>query len=582
MLRDLHSEMSAHNFVSFSRLQQVELLTAAEVRFDRQEALLSKVIKNQVSRSNENVTARVIDRELPSPSLRSSSFNPITIRTNSLCQCKCHSDWCFTLLSGWSIFGSMMIRTQANPIFPQSCDVKYCRTRYRAMLSWTYYVPHWVSMHAIVLKIMNGPSISMSITLARIVPPDSDLFRYIQAGDCDGIHQLFQRGLASPGDMILLGDGSVDTLLFALNQNQFRVCQVLLSYGADPHQESNTTLTPSAADMAWNMSFECPSADNDPASIRDMFPLPRNLEQRNLSFIHKIVMGICHTPLEQYLNGKNKHMVDAPDAHGRPPLHWAAWAGNSSSLVRLIAAGADLNFEDRGARSAMHFSCMTSSAACTAILIESGADMEKTDIFLETPLHCACATGRTANVEYLLSCGVDASKRNRDGRTPLMVAVVAKQLAVVRILLAYGADIETLDTSGESAATLAVWVDAGDIVRVLAAAGAAFNISTTSGRTVLHTAARFCGIIAMEALLGVDLSSLQPSARNAQGVTPLELLKRRDDLTPALLEIFGALLLQVERGPITSIHSNMCETEPDAEVAAEDTIFVLAMERAVT
>lgn len=568
--------------VPFSRLQQVELLTNAEVRFDRQEALLAEVIKTQVSRGNDDTTELLIDLEPPSSSLRSSSFQPITIRTNSFCQCKCHSDWCFTLLSGWSIFGSMMIRTQATPIFPQSCDVKSCRARCRAMLSWTYYVPHWISMKAIVLKIMSGPSISMSITLARIVPPDSDLFRYIQGGDCDGIQRLFQRGLASPGDMILLGDGSVDALLFALNQNQFRVCQLLLSHGADPHQESNTTLTPSAADMAWNMSFECPSAENDTASIRNMFPSPRNLEQRNLSFIHKIVIGICHASLEQCLLGKNKDVVDAPDTYGRAPLHWAAWVGNWSSLIRLIAAGADLNSEDRGARSAMHFSCMTSSVTCTAILVESGADAEKTDVFLETPLHSACATGRTANVEYLLSCGMDASKRNRDGRTPLMVAVVAKQLAVVKILIAYGADIETLDTSGESAATLAVWMDAGNIVQVLAAAGADFNISTASGRTVLHTAAQFCGITAMEALLEVDLSSLQPSTRNAQDFTPLELLKRRDDLTPALLEIFGALLLQAERGPTTSIVSKMYEEEVDDEVASEDAIFVLAMERAVT
>lgn len=437
-------------------------------------------------------------------------------------------------------------------------------------------------MQAIVLKIVNGPSISISLTLARIVPPDSDLFRYIQAGDCDGIQQLFHQGLAAPGDMTLLGDGSVDALLFALNKNQLRVCQLLISYGADPHQENNATLTPSAAEMAWNLSFECPSADNDPASIRDMFPSPRNLEQRNLSFIHKIVMGISQTPLDHCLIGKNKDVVDTPDAHGRPPLHWAGWAGNSSSLSRLIAAGADLNSEDRGGRSAMHFSCMTSSAVCTAILVESGADAEKTDIFLETPLHCACANGRTANVEYLLSSGVDASKRNRDGRTPLMVAVVAKQLAVVRILIAYGAEIETLDDSGESAATLAVWVDAGDIVQALAGAGAAFNISTTSGRTVLHTAARFCGITAMEALLEVDLSSLQSSARNAQGATPLELLKRRDDLTPALLETFGALLLRTECGPAASPHPNLCGEDLDGEEAAESALFVLAMESAVT
>jgi ankyrin repeat protein len=273
-----------------------------------------------------------------------------------------------------------------------------------------------------MFTLLNGPSLTLSLTVARIVSADSHLFRYIQTGECDRIQQLLVSGQASPANMAESSYGTLDALLFALNCSQLEVCQLLISWGADPHKENETTLTRSAADMAWNFSHECPSPEISQRRIEDVFPAPLDLEHRGFSPLHKIVIGLSYADLGIVLSNTPKAELDAVDCHGRSATHWAAWKGDAEVLTRILGAGADPDLGDSGSRAAVHFSCMTHSAACTRVLVEAGANANKADDYGETPLHCACASGRLANVEYLLSVGVNANAGNAKGVTPLMSA----------------------------------------------------------------------------------------------------------------------------------------------------------------
>lgn len=120
------------------------------------------------------------------------------------------------------------------PFQHKDCDVSSCKRRSQPMISGAFHLPHWIASRAIILTLINGPSISVSLTVAHIVPPDSDIFRYIQTGNCSRLQTLLLKGQASPADMIESLYGTLDALLFALNCNQYEICQLLLSWGADP------------------------------------------------------------------------------------------------------------------------------------------------------------------------------------------------------------------------------------------------------------------------------------------------------------------------------------------------------------
>ncbi|KAK4651610.1 Ankyrin repeat and SOCS box protein 6 [Podospora pseudocomata] len=192
------------------------------------------------------------------------------------------------------------------------------------MINGAFHLPHWIASRAIILTLINGPSISVSLTVARIVPPDSDIFRYIQTGNCSGLQTLLLKGQASPADMIESLYGTLDALLFALNCNQYEICQLLLSWGADPHAENSTKLTDSAANMARNLSIECPSPANNARKhlIESTFPAPLDLDRRQFSLLHKTVLGLAYTNLPALLATCSPDALNARDCHGVPLSSW--------------------------------------------------------------------------------------------------------------------------------------------------------------------------------------------------------------------------------------------------------------------
>ncbi|SPJ80188.1 uncharacterized protein FTOL_08580 [Fusarium torulosum] len=261
---------------------------------------------------------------------------------------------------------------------------------------------------------------------------------------------------------------------------------------ADPHLEHTTSLTSSAADMAWNMPQEAGilSVTTDEIRLDNVFPFPRDFDRRQFSRLTRIILGLPGCQLDAALRVTTAADFTAADCHGRSVAHWAAWKGVAQDLRRILLAGADPDVVDPAGRVPLHFSSMTRSSSCTKALVELGTDVNKSDDFGESPLHCACSTGREANVARLLSAEAEANTVIHRGRTPLMSAVVGGSVLVVQMLLQHGVDVETTDIDGESAATLALWTNRHDILRDLALTGRArLDVLTSSGRTILHTAA---------------------------------------------------------------------------------------------
>uniref|UniRef100_A0A7S1XMH3 Uncharacterized protein n=1 Tax=Phaeomonas parva TaxID=124430 RepID=A0A7S1XMH3_9STRA len=113
--------------------------------------------------------------------------------------------------------------------------------------------------------------------------------------------------------------------------------------------------------------------------------------------------------------------LDARDAFGQTPLHWAANGGHTAAVVELISAGADVNAKGY----------IGATAVCRAA---RNGDVEVLRALLAAPK---------------ISC-IDTP--NDKMQSPLHFAAFKKNRAAVRCLLAYGASTMVLDRKGRTPA----------------------------------------------------------------------------------------------------------------------------------
>ena len=243
--------------------------------------------------------------------------------------------------------------------------------------------------------------------------------------------------------------------------------------------------------------------------------------------------------------------VDAKDAYGYTPQHYAAWTGHVSVVAALIAAGADVNVKDNDGRTPLYFAghaavistllaagadanekdddgrtplhfagslerffiVIAAGADVVAPLIAGGANVDEKDDAGEAPLHIAARNGRVSIVAALITGGASVNEKNDAGETPLHIAVGEGRAAVVAALLAAGAAVNEKNDAGEAPLDIAVSEGRFSIASALLAAGA-----TSAGRTPLHTAASNGDVSVVVTLLAAGADA---NATISGGATPL-------------------------------------------------------------
>jgi len=142
-------------------------------------------------------------------------------------------------------------------------------------------------------------------------------------------------------------------------------------------------------------------------------------------------------------NAKGNHRC------GRP-LHYAADgyvlvpAWNPPEQVKtvraLIAAGAEINAQDKNGATALHRAVRTRSAAAVGALLEAGADIEAKNNSGSTPLHLA----------------VQNTGRGGSGAA----AAIENQRQIIKELLSFGANTNAKTTNGKSVrdCTRSAWI----------------------------------------------------------------------------------------------------------------------------
>ena len=175
-------------------------------------------------------------------------------------------------------------------------------------------------------------------------------------------------------------------------------------------------------------------------------------------------------------------------------LHLAAHQGTVSEILRLSAAGADVNARDTAGRTPAHVAAFASQDAALRALAEAGADMNA----LENRAYDVVTIAAVANDPELMSLAIALGNRPDlitsvyDG-TALIAAAHLGHAEVVRRLIAAGAPLDHVNNLGWTALMEAVVLGDGGpdhlaCVQALVAAGANVSIADSNGATPLQHA----------------------------------------------------------------------------------------------
>lgn len=158
------------------------------------------------------------------------------------------------------------------------------------------------------------------------------------------------------------------------------------------------------------------------------------------------------------------------------PLHVALWYGHDSVAMLLLESGVciDCEFqsESGGTYTALGIAASSGNTAIVVRLLAAGADVNKRigdGHFIGTPLAHAAHAGRADVVEILVAAGAEI---NSSGDTPLHGAALMGHLEIVRRLVALGADLTAPNPDRRTALTLARNQGHDDVAAFLVAAGA--------------------------------------------------------------------------------------------------------------
>jgi len=193
-----------------------------------------------------------------------------------------------------------------------------------------------------------------------------------------------------------------------------------------------------------------------------------------------------------------------------------------AGILRLIAAGADVNAAYGNRDTPLKRACTLGSARVVAALLEMGARRVGAgrDTQGDPPpeLHCAARAGEPRIVRMLLHDGAELEEVDYAGRTPLYLAAMNGRSEALRVLLAAGANPNAGRERGRSALRAAAYHGHAECVSLLLGAGADIDARTEGEVTALHLASLMRRLKVVPLLLCAGASA---DSRDADGRTPL-------------------------------------------------------------
>lgn len=210
--------------------------------------------------------------------------------------------------------------------------------------------------------------------------------------------------------------------------------------------------------------------------------------------------------------------LEAKDKDGWTALMWAAWSNIPSTVTSLIAAGADINVQDR--------------IGNTPLSIALAKKNEDVAALLDSPLMLGIIKNESPEkLKALIAQPGALEKKDNLGRTPLMLisnvnlkedekmkAIDSYLASAAKMMIEGGANLDEKDKEGKTALIWAASSNLSAVAATLLEAGADINAQDDKGNTAMAWASRKGRSLVFDTLVksGADLN-----LSNEDSYTPL-------------------------------------------------------------
>ncbi len=378
-------------------------------------------------------------------------------------------------------------------------------------------------------------------------------------GNLSGIQKMFAEGRASPYDVNLHGS---NTLIYAVSHNRSEIVRFLLDQGADPELPNNVGHI--AVDVYWEQSFAGHHKGDGVRDYANLFEESAYVQTRQLTMVHKIVLGIVCRNLKDELELSTAD-INARDGGGRTPLIWATIRVDESAVKALLAFGADPNITDSCGCTPLHF---VRSVGICKLLLDAKVNVNARNAYYgRTALHTYNSYREVGVIDMLVQAGIDVDAQDSDGETALLNATYRSLTRIARRLLELGADVNATNrSSGYSALHSATQYDRHETLIDLLNRGADYSRRTESGKTVLHLAACYSGTKTLSILSKANLEGLDMALRDHNGKTAADYLSERCilvEIEESMRDKFHRLLQDGSSRSVVTIGSSHSQLQID-------------------
>ena len=528
---------------------------------------------------NDNLTANSDGREAnswlvapyseeQSDRLAKAHLKPQSLRCAAWCSCICHTSSNFR--SPWAfkpLIGEICLEYSAQQA---RCNEKSCRRPDISTFNLVYQFPRFLMCRYIAMTMryapLDGPH--FSLRMPRVNPWTHLLWNYAMVGNLVAIQKMFAEGHASPYDVNIHGSNA---LIYAVSYNRSKIVRFLLDQGTDPELPNEVGRT--AVNIYWEKSFAGNPIRNGVGDHGSLFENSDYVQTRQLTMVHKIVLGIVCRDLKDELEVSTAD-INAKDGGGRTPLAWATIRVDESAVRTLLAFGADPNITDKYCCTPLHF--VTSVGVCKLLLDAKINVNARNAYYCRTALHTRNRDREVGVIDMLVQAGIDVNAQDSDGETALLTAIYKPATRIALRLLELGADVNSTNrASGYSALHFATEYERHEILTDLLERGADYRRRTESGRTVLHLAAYYSGNKTLSILSNSNLEGLDKAVRDKDGKTAADYLSERCilvDIDESMRDNFHTLLQNGSSQTTDTAGSGHCHLQIDqARVDTETT-----------
>ena len=299
-------------------------------------------------------------------------------------------------------------------------------------------------------------------------------------------------------------------------------------------------------DVAWDIILGSPEGSANAKALSQLFPNNTGcLEERRLSLIHRIVLGLSQRDLKTELHLAD---VDKADARGMTPLMYAASRCDAKVVNRLLDANASTDLRDIGGKSALHHAARGGNIRCLKMLLTTAIDVNLRDGYGLTALHYVTRSkyhDRNA-IDCMLAASADVNAPDLEGASPLQHCACYDDSYSAKALLNAGANIDTPDREGDTPLCEAFYRHTDDVIQLLLNHDATYTLNDSHGNSILHQAALYGGLRTLDILLNSDLAALDTEMLNREGKASRRLAEERVGKEAGFLEKMDQLLAQIQ------------------------------------